>query len=156
MIIYEIPGRENIQIENIVFDYNGTIAVDGQLIDGIEELFLELETYANIYILTADTYGTVVEECRDIPGKVLTFPGENAGESKRDIVRKLGSNRTMVVGNGFNDLPMFEEGVLSIAVMEEEGTSGKLLSQADIVSRNIIETINIILSKNKIKATLRN
>ncbi len=79
MIIYEIPGRENIQIDNVVFDYNGTIAVDGKLIEGIGELFEELERYANIYILTADTYGTVVEECRNIPGKVLTFPGENAG-----------------------------------------------------------------------------
>jgi len=156
LIIYEIPGRGNIQIENIVFDYNGTIAVDGKLIDGVEELFLELERYANIYILTADTYGTVVEQCKSIPGKVLTFPQENAGESKKDIVKKLGGNKTMVVGNGFNDVPMFEEGVLSIAIIEGEGASGKLLGQADIVSRNIVEAINIILSKNKVKATLRN
>lgn len=156
MIIYGIPGRENIQIENIVFDYNGTIAVDGKLIDGIKELFLELERYANIYILTADTYGTVVEECRELAGKVLTFPGENAGGHKRDIVKKLGCNKTLVVGNGFNDIPMFEEAILSIAIMEKEGTSGKLLSMADIVSRNIIEAINIILNKNKVKATLRN
>ncbi|NMA87351.1 MAG: ATPase P [Tissierellia bacterium] len=156
MIIYEIPGRENIQIDNVVFDYNGTIAVDGKLIEVIGELFEELERYANIYILTADTYGTVVEECRNIPGKVLTFPGENAGESKRNIIKKLGSNKTLVVGNGFNDILMFEEGVLSIAIMEGEGTSGKLLYHADIVSRNIIEAINIILNKNKVKATLRN
>ena len=156
MIIYEIPGRESIEIENVVFDYNGTIAVDGKLIDGVGDLFLELEKYANIYILTADTYGSVVEQCKAIPGKVLTFPKENAGESKKDIVKKLGKKKTMVVGNGFNDIPMFEEGILSIAVIEGEGTSGKLLSQADIVARNVLEAIDIILSKNKVKATLRN
>ncbi|QQY79622.1 P-type E1-E2 ATPase [Keratinibaculum paraultunense] len=156
MIIYEIPGRENIEIENIVFDYNGTIAVDGKILEGVGELFLELEKYANLYILTADTYGTVVEQCKNIPVKILTFPKENAGKSKKDIVEKIGKEKTLAVGNGFNDIPMFKEATLSIAIIEGEGASGKLLWQADIVARNIIEAINIILDKNKLKATLRN
>ncbi|WP_333657002.1 hypothetical protein [Tissierella praeacuta] len=63
MLIYEIPGRENIEVQNIVFDYNGTIAVDGKLINGVEELINKLAEYAKIYILTADTYGTVEKEC---------------------------------------------------------------------------------------------
>ena len=33
MLIYEIPGRGDIEIENIVFDYNGTIAVDGKILE---------------------------------------------------------------------------------------------------------------------------
>lgn len=37
-----------------------------------------------------------------------------------------------------------------------EGASGKLLSNADIVVRNIVEGINIILNQNMVKATLRN
>ena len=156
MLIYKIPGRENIEIENIVLDYNGTIAVDGNILEGVKELFLELENHVNMYVLTADTYGTVVEQCSNIGGKVLTFPKENAGESKRDIVKKLGGGNTMCVGNGFNDIPMFKESILSIAVIEGEGASGKLLSYADIVTRSIIETLEIILSENKIKATLRN
>ncbi len=59
MLIYEIPGRGDIEIENIVFDYNGTIAVDGKILAGVKGLLLELRKYVNIYILTADTYGTV-------------------------------------------------------------------------------------------------
>ena len=38
LLIYEIPGRDNIQIENIVFDYNGTIAVDGKLVIGVKRV----------------------------------------------------------------------------------------------------------------------
>ncbi|NLC02650.1 MAG: HAD family hydrolase [Tissierellia bacterium] len=156
MIIYEIPGRDNIEIENVVFDYNGTIAVDGKLIHGVQELINILSDQANIYILTADTYGTVEKECININAKVLTFPKENAGENKKEIVEKLGGQRTICLGNGFNDIPMFEECILSIGIVEGEGMSGKLLSLADIVSRNIIEAINIILNKTMIKATLRN
>ncbi len=29
MIFVEIPGRDNLNIKNIVFDYNGTVAEDG-------------------------------------------------------------------------------------------------------------------------------
>lgn len=156
MLIYKIPGREDIKIENIVLDYNGTIAVDGKILDGVKQLLSKLKNHANIYILTADTYGTVEEECSNIGGEVLTFPKENAGESKKDIVKKLGGEKTLCVGNGFNDIPMFKESILSIAVIEGEGACGKLLVHADIVTRSIIEALEIILNKNKMKATLRN
>ncbi|NLV89810.1 MAG: ATPase P [Tissierellia bacterium] len=155
MLVYKIPGREDIIIENIVFDYNGTLAVGGKLIEGVHDLINELSKYANIYVLTADTYGTVVEECKDINCKVLTFPKEKAGQSKKEIVEKIGGDRTLAVGNGFNDIPMFEASILSIGIIEGEGASGKLLARADIIVRNIREGINIILNKNMIKATLR-
>ncbi|NLK44919.1 MAG: ATPase P [Tissierellia bacterium] len=156
MLVYQIPGREDIIIENIVFDYNGTIAVGGKLIDGVPNLIYKLSKYAKIYILTADTYGTVEEECKDINCKVLSFPKEKAGESKREIVEKLGGDRTITFGNGFNDIPMFEASILSIGIIEGEGASGKLLTRADIIVRSIIEGINLILNKDMIKATLRN
>ena len=156
MIVYEIPGRDNIRIENIVFDYNGTLAIDGELIDGVEKLINELANNVGIYILTADTYGTVKKECIGINAKVLTFPKENAGESKAEIVKELGGDRTICLGNGYNDIPMFKEAVLSVAIIEGEGTSGKLLGYADIVVRSIIEALKIIMNKNMIKATLRN
>lgn len=156
MITYEIPGRGNIEIQNIIFDYNGTIAVDGQLIEGVKDLINQLSRSVNIYILTADTYGTVKSECGDINGKVLTFPNENAGKSKQEIVEELGGDCTLCVGNGYNDIPMFKEAALSIAVVEGEGASGKLLVEADIVTRSILETLSILLNRNMIKATLRN
>lgn len=156
MILYEIPGRDNIEIENIVFDYNGTIAIDGKLIDRVKELINTLAKDVEIYILTADTYGTVEKECKDINGKVLTFPKDNAGESKKEIVKKLGGQKTICLGNGYNDIPMFKEAILTIGIVEGEGASGKLLINADIVVRSIIEGINIMLNKNMVKATLRN
>ena len=156
MILYQIPGRKDIEIENIVFDYNGTIAVNGKLINGVSKLINELSNQVNIYILTADTYGTVEKECLDLNCKILTFPKENAGESKRDIVKSLDGKKTLCLGNGFNDIPMFEEAALSIAIIEGEGASGKLISKADIVVRDIIDGINIVLNRNMVKATLRN
>lgn len=155
MLIYEIPGRDNLEIKNIVFDYNGTIAVDGKLIDGVKELINKLAEVIDIYVLTADTYGTVEKECIDINCKVLTFPKSDAGKSKKEIVRELGGHRTICLGNGYNDILMFEEAVLSIAIIEGEGVSGKLLSKADIVCRSIVEALRMLLNKDMVKATLR-
>lgn len=38
LISYDIPGRDDIEIENIEFDYNGTIAVNGKLIEGVKKI----------------------------------------------------------------------------------------------------------------------
>ncbi|NLJ97818.1 MAG: HAD family hydrolase [Tissierellia bacterium] len=156
MLEYAIPGRKTMEIENLVLDYNGTIAVDGKVLEGVKELLLKLSKYVKIYILTADTYGTARKECEGIGGEILTFPRENAGKSKRDIVKKLGGEKTICIGNGFNDIPMFKESILSIAVIEGEGASGQLLIHADIIARSIIEALEIITNRDKMKATLRN
>lgn len=156
MIIYDIPGRGYIEIENIVFDYNGTIAVNGELIDGVREKLLELKELLKVYIVTADTYGTVKEQCKSLGVKVITFPRENAGESKLEIVEKLGNEKTICIGNGFNDIPMFKKSKISIAVMEDEGCCGKLLLESDIVVKSIIDACNIVINIDMMKATLRN
>lgn len=155
MLIYNIPGRGRIEIENVVFDYNGTVAVDGKLIDDARELILKLKEYVNIHILTADTYGTVENQCKELGVKVSTFPKEMASLSKKEIVENLGPEKTICVGNGFNDIEMFKICKLSIAVMENEGCSGKLLSYSDVVTKSIKDAIEIILSENRMKATLR-
>lgn len=156
MIAYKIPGRDDIEIEHIVFDYNGTIAVDGKILEGVKALLSELENHVKTYILTADTYASVEKECKDISSKVLTFPNENTGEFKKSIVKELGGEKTICIGNGFNDILMFKEAIISIAVVEKEGASGKLLLSSDIVTKSIYHAIDIILNKDKMKAVLRN
>lgn len=156
MIVYEIPGRESLVLENLVLDYNGTIASSGKLLDGVKELIELLSRDLNVYILTADTYGSVNEECSELKAELLTFPREGAGKAKKEIVEKLGREKTVCIGNGYNDIAMAEICALSLAVLEEEGTSGKLLARVDIVARSILEALNILANPMMVKATLRN
>lgn len=156
MLIYDIPGTGKIKIENVVFDYNGTVAVDGKLIKGVKESLIKLKSYANIYILTADTYGTVKSQCNDLGIDVKTFPKENAGLFKKKIVEELGASSTICVGNGVNDVEMFKICRISIATVEGEGCSGKLLTNTDIAVNSIKDAVELILSNDRMKATLRN
>ena len=155
MLVYDIPGTGEIKIKNIVFDYNGTVAVDGKLIEGVKESLIELKNFANIYILTADTYGTVKTQCNDLGVDVKTFPKENAGLFKKKIVEGLDAKSTICVGNGINDIEMFKICGISIATIEEEGCSGKLLMHTDIAVKSIKNAIELILSEDRMRATLR-
>jgi soluble P-type ATPase len=49
-MLIAIPGRETIEIENVILDCNGTIAIDGKLIDGVAELINKLSSNINFHI----------------------------------------------------------------------------------------------------------
>lgn len=155
MLEFKIPGREVLKIENLCLDYNGTIAYNGELIDGVKEKIIELSNKLNIYVLTADTYKTVEKQCENLGIQVKTFDQEGAALCKEKIIKSLDGN-TASIGNGFNDIQMFDNSVLSFAVIEQEGLCSKLLNHSDIVVTSIIDAFNLLLDENKMKATLRN
>lgn len=156
MISIDIPGKGKMQIENLVLDFNGTIAYDGNIKDGIREKIKALnEKEISIYILTADTYHQAKEQCIDLPVELQIFDQDNAAISKREIFNKIDSQYTMTIGNGNNDVELFEESVLSIAVVGDEGCAVKAIFAADIITNNIIDAIDLLLNPQRIKATLR-
>lgn len=154
MISIDIPGREIITVEHLVLDYNGTVAEDGKLIEGVEDRLTALKDSVEIHVLTADTYGTVRAQCEHIGIHVETFPRAGAARCKLDIVKNLGEH-VMCVGNGYNDVLMFGPAVLSVAVLEREGTYAGLIAHADIVTRSIIDALDLLLKTDRMRATLR-
>lgn len=154
MIYIEIPGREPLAVSHIVLDYNGTIAVDGTLIDGIKEQILKLREAANIHVLTADTYGTVRKQCEPLGIDVKTFPGEGAAACKKEIVEALSGGK-VCIGNGYNDIEMFDAADLSVAVINEEGMCAKLLAHADVFTLSVRDALELFLKSDRLRATLR-
>ena len=154
MIQIEIPARDTVTVEHLVLDYNGTIGEDGHLIDGVEERIAALRDEVEIHILTADTYGTVRRQCGHMGVHVETFPRDGAAECKLEIVEKLGAH-TMCVGNGYNDVLMFDAAGLSVAVIEKEGTYAGLIAHADILTTSILDAFDLLLKPDRMRATLR-
>ena len=124
----QIPGYKTLDLFFLVLDYNGTIAVDGQIPPEVREALVRLSKDFQIHVLTADTHGTARAMCQGLPLTIQTFPAGSAMDSKLAIVRSLGPERCVSIGNGRNDCLMCKESALSISVIGEEGAYSKLLS----------------------------
>lgn len=155
-MIYNIPGQEPIEIKNIVFDYNGTIAIDGKLIDGIKELINELSSEINFHIITADTHGSVNKELEGVKCSIIIIPNNNQDQHKLDYVKKIDANKTLSVGNGKNDRLMLKETILGIAILQDEGLCTEALQSADLICKSIFDIFNFFKKPNRLIATLRN
>ena len=158
MISIDIPGREHpLEIEALVLDYNGTIAKDGALIEGIPKRLIKLAEAVEVYVLTADTYGTVRGQCEPLGVTVRTFPHAGAGVCKEEIVLELRRNaKVCAVGNGFNDIQMMDAADFAVAVLDAEGMYAGLLPHADVLVRSAVEALDLFLKPDRLRATLRN
>lgn len=155
MIYIDIPGRRPLEIEHLVLDYNGTLAVDGILSAKTWELLGRLSEQVRIYVLTADTYGTAAGQCCDLNVTLKTFPREDAGSSKEEIVRNLNGN-ICCIGNGFNDIAMCRIADISIAVLAKEGVCTSLLPACDVLVTAPEDALGLLLNPDRLRATLRN
>jgi soluble P-type ATPase len=154
MIKISIPGREELTLSHLILDYNGTIALDGEIIESIRPRLEQLKNHLQIYVITADTHGTAAKKCEGLPLQVLTFPTEQVGAIKAAEAMKL-TGGVACIGNGFNDIPMSEVCNLSICVMGREGCCGKLLAAADVVVTSIDDALDLLLMPQRLRATLR-
>jgi len=151
-----IPGREELEIQNIVFDYNGTIAIDGKLIEGIKKSINEFSNSFNFYVITADTYGSVEKELEDTKCEVIKISKSSQDISKLEFIKSLGSSRTLSVGNGRNDKLMLKESILGIAILQDEGLCTETLLNSDILVKSIFDVFSFLKDENRLIATLRN
>ncbi|MFV0422482.1 HAD family hydrolase [Oleidesulfovibrio sp.] len=71
MLHIEIHGRAPLNLKTLVLDYNGTIARDGALIDGVAKRIRQLAESLRIVVLTANTHGSVAAAVRDLPVEVM-------------------------------------------------------------------------------------
>lgn len=153
---FEIPGRGRINITNILFDFNGTLAVDGKLINGVAELVNDLPADINVYVITADTYGSVEQELAAVDCSVIKIPEKDQDKGKLAFLEKLGKETTLCVGNGKNDKLMLKESIIGLAVIQEEGVCVEALLAADIACKSVIDIFSYFKTPDRLRATLRN
>ncbi len=155
MIEIEISKKKRLQISCLVLDYNGTIACDGVLFGGVDNLIRKLSENLEIHVLTADTQGSVVAQVGHLPCIVHKIPEGSEDLSKNEYVRNLGSSKTACIGNGRNDRLMLRDSAIGIAVIGKEGASRDALEGADIIVTSIIDALELFLSPLRLKATVR-
>lgn len=156
MIDITIPGREGLQIKHLVLDYNGTLACDGHLLEGVKERIKQLSYLIDVYVLTADTFGNAEAELKEVDCHLIIIGKDNQDQEKQHFSEKPGLEHTAAIGNGRNDQLMLKHSALSIITIQTEGAATASLLSADIVSTHINDALDLLLHPKRITATLRN
>ena len=155
MITINNIGNRKIEAIHLVLDFNGTLAINGKLIEGTKPLLEFLGNQLTIHVLTADTFGTSKRELSGIKcvSKILTPTLQNI--QKESYVFNLGENQVIAIGNGLNDALMLKVAALGIVVLQKEGASVETLLNADIVCNSIVDALELLMNPIRIVATLR-
>lgn len=155
MLEINIPGRGNLQLNHLVCDVNGTLAVDGDLIDGIAQKIAFISTFLTIHLLTTDTHKKQSSIDQQLNLKAVRVkPGDEALQ-KAEYVRNLGANRVVAMGQGANDAGMLKEAALGICVISPEGTAVETMMVADLLLPDVFSALEMLENPMRIKADLR-
>jgi P-type E1-E2 ATPase len=155
MIEMTIPGRGPLRIEHLVTDVNGTLAVDGVLIDGLSKRIASLRDRLEIHMLTADTHGRQATIDELLKLKATRVRPGNEAMTKAEFVRELGAEKVVAIGQGANDAEMLKVAALGICVMSREGVAVETMVSADIVVPDIFVALDLLEKPLRIVASLR-
>jgi P-type E1-E2 ATPase len=155
MLDLMIPGFGRLELTDAVCDYNGTLAADGLLIDGVHERIQRLSSELRVHVVTADTFGSAATQLQRLPCALVILNAENQAEAKRDFVQSLSAAHVVAIGNGRNDRMMLEAAALGIAVCGAEGAAAHVLQAGDIVVGRIVDALDLLLHPKRLMATLR-
>jgi P-type E1-E2 ATPase len=155
MIKFNVPGTGEYELEHLVMDVNGTLAVDGQLMDGVAAKVAALRSNLTVHLLTADTHGkqTVIDQQLGLTAIRIAPGGEST--QKAEYVRKLGSEKVAAIGQGANDAEMLAAARLGICVMSVEGVAKDTLLAADLIAPDTLSALELLEKPLRIVASLR-
>jgi P-type E1-E2 ATPase len=155
MIELTIPGRGVLELEHLVTDVNGTLALDGQLMEGVARRITALRDRLTVHLLTADTHGRQAVIDQQLGLTAVRIPPGDEALRKAKFVRGLGPEKVVAIGQGANDAGMLELAGLGICVMSIEGVAKETLLAADLVLPDIQAALDLLEKPLRIVASLR-
>ncbi len=153
-LVIDIPGWRVLELEHLVLDLNGTLALDGSPLPGVSRAVAGLASRLRCHLVTADTFGTAAE----LFGPAVELARITAGDEERqklEVVQGLDPERVVALGNGANDVAMLRRAALGIAVLGPEGACAAALAAAEVVVPGPREGLELLLNPDRLRATLR-
>ena len=155
MIELTIPGLGVIQLKHLVSDVNGTLALDGQLLDGLPRLLNQLRDRVQVHLLTADTHGRQALIDQQLGFEATRIQAGGEAEQKAAFVRQLGAKTVLAIGQGANDALMMQAAIIGVGILSQEGIASPTLLAADLVVPDIYAALTLIDKPLRLVATLR-
>lgn len=155
MIEVMVPGWRPLTLNTVMLDYNGTLAVDGELLDGVAERLRQLADTCRVIVLTADTHSSARRALDDLPVEIQIIDPGSEAMSKRFALDASGTMQTAFIGNGANDEKAVAAAAVGIVIVGPEGAFGPTLQAADLVVSTPLDALDLLLHPTRLVAGLR-
>jgi len=155
MIELNIPGRGRLQLEHLVCDLNGTVALDGTLPEGMVRKLNALRDRLKVHLVSADTLGSLATIERQLKIEAVRIDPLEEAEQKAAFIRSLGAEQVAAIGQGANDAAMLKEAALGICVLSLEGAAVETLLAADLILPGIFPALELFDKPLRIVSSLR-
>lgn len=155
MIELIVPGWKHLKLERLFCDFNGTLATDGVLAEGVASRLRRVAERIPVEILTADTHGNVHEQLAGLPVTITVISKGNELQAKSEAVASIGGDRVVFFGNGANDKAAMRMAAFSVGVVGVEGAFVSTLQEADLVVFRSVDAFDLLLNESRIAAGLR-
>lgn len=156
MLALSVPGWKAFRLEHLLLDVNGTLALDGVLLPGVQDRLSRLQEILQVHLLSADTFGRLDAIAATLGVHATKLqPGQPEVEQKASLLRTLGPEAVVAIGNGANDEAMLRDAALAIGVLGPEGLAVGTLLRAHIIVRSAQEGLDLLLNPRRVVASLR-
>lgn len=155
MIELNVPGSRLIRLEYLVSDVNGTIAVDGQLLEDIPRLINIIRDRLEIHLLSADTHGHFKQIERKLNLKAVRIQPGGEQNQKAAYVDELGAENVIAFGQGANDAAMLKKAAIGVCILSKEGAALESLNSADLVVSDAVDAFELLQFPLRLVASLR-
>ena len=154
MIGIDIPGGESLRLEHLVLDYNGTLAVDGEIVAGVVRMLNALSQRLQVHVVTADTFGASAPTWRKPPARCMSSRSSSR-TAETGLHQELGQRRRGLRGERKKRPFDARRGGCR---HRSDSTRGRLCQnpgKADIVCTDILSALELLTHHKRIQATLR-
>ena len=150
---YIVPGMNELEINTIILDLNGTLSVGGVVPEGVKERLAKLKAMGiSVLFFTGNTRNDADALAAELG--IEWKLAKNANE-KRDLALSLQPETCASIGNGLIDLELMKIVKLSIVTLQAEGVHVQTLLHSDIAIPNITDALDLFIDEQRLIATLR-
>lgn len=150
---YTVSGVGEIELNTIILDLNGTLAVRGKVPNGVAERIRKLKDIGFTCILfSGDQRGNAKQLAQDLG---IDFVLTKDGDSKRQAAQKYDKEHTVAIGNGSIDIGVYENAKVRIGTLQAEGIHTAILAYIDVLVPSIIDALDLLLDPDSLAATMR-
>lgn len=151
----DIPGYRSLELKHLALDYNGTLAFDGEILNGVIPRLQTLSRSLTVHVLTADTFGHAAQKLEGLECAFHLIGKGDQAAAKADCIADIGAEYTVSMGNGRNDKAMLQRSALGMGIIQQEGAAVSALISADIICTHINHALDLLIYPLRLTATLR-